>query len=188
MANNSKPRSSDESSTARRKSGEASGSGEDDVVSVTSRVAGKAKDAVKDRLEGRVEKSVNDLDVLAKTLKLASQQLDGNIAAPAIEKVAQGVDRLAKYIEDADTRALLSRAESLGRDNPLLFVGGAAVIGFFGGRFLKASGRSRPPAKKSGERSIQDEAARVRAAAPGRGASARRGKENGASAGAERRA
>ncbi len=189
MARNNKARSSDESSTSRTKSGDGPGSGEEDVVSVTSRVAGKAKDAVKDRLQGRVEKSVNDLDVLAKTLKLASQQLGGNIAAPVMEKVAGGIDQLSKYIEEADARAVLRRAESLGRDNPLLFVGGAVLIGFFGGRFLKASGRPRPPARKTTERTIQEEASRQRGSgAGGRQGSTRARRENGASAGAERRA
>lgn len=190
MASNNKARGSDESSNARRRSGEASGSGEDDV-GVTSRVAGKAKGAMQDRLEKRVEKSVNDLDVLAKTLKLASQQLEGNIAAPAMEKVAAGVERIAHFVEDADARALLRRAESLARENPLPFVGVAAVIGFFGGRFLKASGHSGTSARKDSERSGVEQEKPRRPNAPSarsRSGSPREGRGNGASAGAERRA
>jgi ElaB/YqjD/DUF883 family membrane-anchored ribosome-binding protein len=181
MANNSKSRRTNESGSG------GDDSDDKDMVGMASRVAGKAKDAVKDQLSGQVDKSVNDLEAVAKTLKLASQQLEGNIAAPVIEKLAGGVEQVAKYIEDADVRELLRRAESLGRENPFVFVGVAALIGFAGGRFLHASGRSGASAGESQGRTKDVPRLQAPAASRGQSQSARGGASNRTSA-AERRA
>lgn len=97
---------------------------------------------MKERLGARIDRSANDLGLLAKTLNLASEQLEGNIAAPYVGKLASQVERLSRFIDEADARRLREDVETLGRKQPLLFIGGALALGIAGGRFLKSSARA----------------------------------------------
>jgi hypothetical protein len=125
------------------KSGDTGRSEERGVLSAASKVADRAKQTIEAEIGDQVEKSANDLGKLAKTLRLASEQLEGNVAAPYVEKAATQIDRLAKYVESADARELLRRMESVGRETPLLYAGAALAVGFLGGRFLRSSAQTR---------------------------------------------
>jgi hypothetical protein len=124
---------------SQRAKSEASKNDADGTTSLVTTVTDRAATVVKGRLTETVDKSVEDLDILAKTLQLASQQLKDNVAAPYVGKVADRVSRLSRFIDEADAKALLKQAQSLGREKPLLFFGGAMALGFAGGRFLRSS-------------------------------------------------
>jgi hypothetical protein len=125
---------------SQRTKSEASKNGTDDTAALMTTVADRAATVVKGRLTETVDKSVYDLDILGKTLQLASEQLKDNVAAPYVGKVAERVSRLSRFIDEADAKALMKQAQSLGREKPLLFFGGAMALGFAGGRFLRSSG------------------------------------------------
>jgi len=139
-------------------------------MSVASKVADRAKQAIKGELGEQVDKSANDLGKLAKTLRFASEQLEGNIAAPYVEKAASQIDRLSTYVEDADALELLRKVEKVGREKPLLYVGAAVALGFVGGRFLKSSAQGRSqrgaPAKESSRANVSQSASPSRGRNP----------------------
>jgi len=108
-------------------------------ANLVGKVADRAKGVVSGKLAERAHRSAEDFGLLARTLRLAGQQLKDNMAAPYVGKVADQVDRFSKYIEHADARQLLRRAASVSEAKPLLFLGGAIALGFAGGRFLKSS-------------------------------------------------
>ena len=124
---------------SQRAKSEASKNEPSDAAALVTTVADRAATAVRGRLTETVDKSVDDLDILAKTLQLASEQLKDNVAAPYVGKVAERVSRLSRFIDEADARSLLKEAQSLGREKPLMFFGGAMALGFAGGRFLRSS-------------------------------------------------
>jgi hypothetical protein len=123
--------------------------GDRDDATALSTVADRAATVVKGRLTETVDKSVDDLELLAKTLQLASEQLKDNVAAPYLGKVANRVSRLSKFIDEADPKALLEQAQTLGREKPIWFFGGAMALGFAGGRFLRSSSSAGSSAGRS---------------------------------------
>lgn len=130
--------------------------GADETAALMTTVADRAATVVKGRLTRTVDKSVEDLDILAKTLQLASEQLKDNVAAPFVGKVADRVSWLSRFIDEADAQALLKQAHALGREKPVLFFGGAMALGFAGGRFLRSSSSAgtgeAKPARKNDSR------------------------------------
>ena len=82
----------------------------------------------------------------AKAMQRASSQLreEGNErAAGVIDAVADRGQRLGEYLRDADGEKLLRDIEAFTRRQPWLMVGGSAVAGFLGSRFVKASSHGR---------------------------------------------
>jgi len=114
-----------------------------------------ATTAVKQRIGQRIDKSAGDLGLLAQTLSLASQQLKGNIAAPYVGRLATEVERLSRFIENADPKAVLESAESLGKKKPLLFIGGALAVGIVGGRFIRSSAAAIKPDPGADDRTVE---------------------------------
>jgi len=133
----------------RAKSGAPKNDDASDTTALVTSVADRAATVVRGRLTETVDKSVDDLDILAKTLQLASEQLKDNVAAPYVGKVAERVGRLSRFIDEADAQSLLKQAQALGREKPLIFFGGAMALGFAGGRFLRSSGSAGAGADKS---------------------------------------
>ena len=80
--------------------------------------------------------------------------LDMQTDQPAIsnfaETAAEQADRLAAYLRDTDARQMLSTVEDAARRQPLLFLGGAFVLGVAASRLLKAgSSQTRSVAYRS---------------------------------------
>ncbi|MEJ7847549.1 MAG: hypothetical protein WKF92_05625 [Pyrinomonadaceae bacterium] len=55
------------------------------------------------------------------------------------EKIADKVDGLSKYLENADLRDLAGDLEKYARRNPAVFIGGAFLLGLAATRFIKSS-------------------------------------------------
>jgi hypothetical protein len=76
----------------------------------------------------------------------ASAQLreEGNErAASLVEAVADRGRRLGEYLRVSDGEQLLRDVEDFARKQPWLMVGGSALVGFLGSRFMKASSHGR---------------------------------------------
>jgi hypothetical protein len=67
-------------------------------------------------------------------------QLEQPAIAGAAETAAEQAERIAQYLRDNDARQTLSQVEEAARRQPLLFLGGAFVLGVAVSRFLKAAG------------------------------------------------
>ena len=63
------------------------------------------------------------------------------------ETAAEQADRLAAYLRETDARQMLNAVEDAARRQPLLFLGGAFVLGVAAARLLKAGG---PQTRRTG--------------------------------------
>ncbi len=89
-------------------------------------------DQVKDTAADTVQQVADAADAAAGQLDPASPQ------AHAVQQVADHIETVASKLRTADMHQLASQATDVARRNPLLFIGGAAIVGFAAARFLKA--------------------------------------------------
>jgi hypothetical protein len=64
-------------------------------------------------------------------------------AAGVIDAVADRGQRLGEYLRGANGEQMLRDVEAFARRQPWLMVGGSAIAGFLGSRFVKASSHGR---------------------------------------------
>lgn len=103
------------------------------------RFANDAKARIGDGIEERRSKSAEAISDAAEAIRLSSHALGGNALMPYIQKAADQLQRVAKFVREADPNEISKEVESFARREPLLFLGGAAAIGLVGGRFMRAS-------------------------------------------------
>jgi hypothetical protein len=135
--------------------------GNGESQSIGSMVAHHAKSLVDEQVAKRAGKPAADLGKLAKALLLTSEQLEGNLASPYVSRAATQLEKFASFLENAKGEDALRSVEEFARKQPLWFLGGAAVLGFGGARFLKSTASrssergSEPARTRSGQRSKQ---------------------------------
>jgi len=113
-----------------------------DAKELASDVVDRAKEIASDQVSERREKSAGEIGKLANALHHTSEELGDTIAAPYVDKAADMLDRLAGSVRDASIRDAVGATERFARREPLLFLGGAFVIGLLAARFLKSSERT----------------------------------------------
>ncbi len=92
-----------------------------------------AADQVLDRAEDETRQAARAADA-------AADEFDsGTFQAQAARQVAAGLEHVAATIRDTDLRQTASQVTRFARDNPVVFLGGAALIGFAAARFMKSS-------------------------------------------------
>jgi len=109
---------------------------------LTSEVARSAQDMVKGEVGKRTEKGAEDLSQVAHALRRSGRDLDDNLAAPYVERVADQIERASDYLRTAEPAQMLTTVQNFARREPALFLGGAFAIGFLGARFMKSSSRA----------------------------------------------
>jgi ElaB/YqjD/DUF883 family membrane-anchored ribosome-binding protein len=112
--------------------------------------AERAKDQTRTKLRAQIDsrssQAGEQVSTAAGAMRKASEQLrvEGNErVAKLVDGVADRGQRLGDYLTRADGDQILRDVEDLARKQPWLFVGGSAVVGFLGSRFMKASSSSR---------------------------------------------
>ena len=106
---------------------------------LASQVATQAKDLVASQVTHQQEKSAGDIKDVANALRQTSHQLEGNVVSPYVERAADGLEQVSQYLRTANFNEVKTTVESFARREPLLFLGGAFVLGILGARFLKSS-------------------------------------------------
>jgi gas vesicle protein len=93
--------------------------------------------------KGRAARTLNGVSqsLMMSSRHLREQQQPG--ASRYVERAAEEVDRLAQYLDARDVSDIVDQVENLARRKPAAFLGGAVVLGFVAGRFLKSSSRPR---------------------------------------------
>lgn len=105
--------------------------GEQAQETVTSNAQAHAQHA-KDEAVGRVQQA-------ADATQAAADEFDPNSPqAQALHQVADAVEGVAQQLRGADVGQMMQQVSGFARQNPALFVGGAAVAGLALARFLKA--------------------------------------------------
>jgi hypothetical protein len=101
-------------------------------------------DHTKEVIQSEAQRSAGQLGDVANALRRSSQDLDGSPAAQYVNKAAEQIDRVARYVRTANVDELRDTVESFARREPLLFLGGAFALGMIGARFLKSSAHHGP--------------------------------------------
>jgi hypothetical protein len=73
---------------------------------------------------------------------LRGQGADTGKVADFTDRAAEVADNAANYLRDTSVDQMIGQVEDFGRREPVLFLVGAAALGFLAARFLKSSGRS----------------------------------------------
>lgn len=85
----------------------------------------------------RAEESVNNY---ADAATAASREFEpGSFQEQAADQVAGHLTDVAELIKSTDFNQVAGKTAQFARENPLLFLGGAALAGFAAARYLKAS-------------------------------------------------
>lgn len=113
---------------------EAKGTTEDESV------VEAAREAAAQQADGMKAKAADVTREHAEYFEDASESFDpDSYARAATDRVAEGLNEAAQSIQNADFAALTDDLATFARRQPLMFFGGAALIGFAAGRLMKAS-------------------------------------------------
>lgn len=88
------------------------------------------------------EQAAEGIGQVADSIRRVSLDMEGS--QPQIAEVAQTAadqaDRIATYLQQTDAREILHTVEDVARRQPLLFLGGAFLLGMAATRLIKAAG------------------------------------------------
>ena len=105
---------------------------------LASEVKTSAQDLVKAEVEKRSVQGAEELSEVARALRQSGENLQGNRAAPYVQKAAEGIEHVADYVRQATPRDVLQTVTTFAQRDPVLFLSGAFAVGLFGSRFLKS--------------------------------------------------
>jgi len=111
----------------------------EDAKGLASQVADQAKGFVGDQVQGQQAKGADHLGQVAKALHEASENLADSPAAPYVQKAADALERVSGSFRNANLKDIARTTERFAHDNPVMFIGGAFVLGLFAARFLKST-------------------------------------------------
>ena len=108
-------------------------------------VVGQAKERAAETIESRFDstksRAAETLSGVAAAFKTSSDSLRGQNegASRAIERAAEGVERFASYLSEANVDDVVESVHEFARRQPAAFIGGAFALGFLASRFIKAT-------------------------------------------------
>lgn len=117
------------------------------------RLAEDARDTVTDaaRQQGAQvrDAAVDEADHVADAARDARRHFDSSsLQAEALKAVQHQIEGVTQRLRDRPVEDLIDDAAVFARRNPLLVLGGAAVVGFAAARFLKAEPRTQHQASE----------------------------------------
>lgn len=128
---------------AKEKVQEAAGQVQEQVGQKAQQVRGQAGEQIRQQLDSRSSQAGEQVSATASALRRVSGQLreEGNQKpAEYAERVAEPVERLGRYLTEANGERILRDAEQFARRRPSVAVLAGATLGFLVARFIKASG------------------------------------------------
>ena len=108
-------------------------------------VVDQAKERAGEKIESRFDstktRAAETLSGVAAAFKSSSENLRGQNdgASRAIERAAEGVERFASYLQEANVDDVVEQVHEFARRQPAAFIGGAFALGFLASRFIKAT-------------------------------------------------
>ena len=95
---------------------------------------------VKSQANDAKTNAANDVKDVATALRKASEDLRGGSAQErTLGQIASTLADASDALRNKDLGEILQAASRVARDNPMLFLGGAALLGFAASRYAKAS-------------------------------------------------
>jgi len=117
----------------------------DQVQQTAGQVADRAQDMATTQANTQLDRAADTVGSVAHAMKQVSQQLrkDNQEQVAGVADLAAGrLNDVAGYLRQQDVGRLIDDVQGVARRQPVLFLGGAFVLGFIGARFLKSSGPS----------------------------------------------
>ncbi|TCS65871.1 hypothetical protein [Primorskyibacter sedentarius] len=119
----------------------------EDARSTVDHVRGEAERIAQQQANAARQRVADEVGSLGGALRKAARDLqDGTIQEQAMSRVADGIADLSDNIATADLRQGVDELAGYARRQPVAFLGAAALLGFAGARFLKASDNTAPNA------------------------------------------
>jgi len=113
-------------------------------------LAGKVKDTVAAEASARAkdlqDSAAQEVESVAHAADAAADAFqDKSVQHQVLSKIADNMEAMAGQVRAADLASMSRKVSDFARENPLLFVGSAALAGFAAARFLSArnTGRAR---------------------------------------------
>lgn len=86
------------------------------------------------------DRAGEQVDIAADAAREAGDKFDaGTLQARAADELAAQLQSVAGVLRETDLSQAASHVSRFARDNPALFIGGAALLGFAAARFFKSS-------------------------------------------------
>jgi phage-related protein len=87
--------------------------------------------------------AADEVSGVASALRTAAEEMrSGSLQERALGQVAESLADASDALRDKDLSAAVQDVTRFARRNPLVFLGGAALVGFAATRFAKASGQA----------------------------------------------
>jgi F0F1-type ATP synthase membrane subunit b/b' len=105
-------------------------------------LASRGGQQVKTQLTNQKQQVAERMTPIQAALRETAQQLrkqDQASYAQYVDKASDQVERLSGYLRETDVEEMTNEVRSFARSRPVLFLGGAAILGFLSTRFLKSS-------------------------------------------------
>lgn len=120
--------------------GAAIGSVASDIKTAASQKFDEAVTEVQAKAEGAKSDLADEVNNVAMALRRASEELRGGSAQErTLGTIANGIADASDAIRDKDLGEMIDMVSKVAREHPMLFLGGAAMLGFAASRYAKAS-------------------------------------------------
>lgn len=125
---------------AKQKAGELAGQ----AKTAARDVARDAGAAAKNQAESAKASVADEVSGVASALRTAAEEMrSGSPQERTFGQIAEGLADASEAMRNKDLSEMVQDVSTFARKNPLVFLGGAALIGFAATRFAKASGEQR---------------------------------------------
>lgn len=104
-------------------------------------VAQNAASTAKDQADTAKSSVADEMSGVASALRTAAEEMrTGSPQERTFGQIAEGLADASEAMRNKDLGEMVQNVSAFARKNPLVFLGGAALIGFAATRFAKASG------------------------------------------------
>ena len=100
----------------------------------------EAKSAATEKVEETKDQAAGEIARTAQGLEAAAEEMEGSpLQQDLLREAADGLKQIAHVVEGKSIGAMASELSTFGRQNPVAYLGGAALVGFALARFARAS-------------------------------------------------
>lgn len=122
-----------------------------DIKTAAAQKFDEAVTEVRSRADDAKAGMADEVSDVAMALRRAAEELRGGSAQErTLGQISSSLADVSDSIRDKDLGEILQMTSRVARENPLLFLGGAALLGFAVSRYAKASGNQTPVTKAQG--------------------------------------
>lgn len=114
-----------------------------DIKDAATAKFGDAMAEVRSRADDAKDGVADEVQDVAAALRRASEELRGGSAQErTLGTIASSLADASDQIRDKDLGQIVQMVSKVARENPMMFLGGAALLGFAASRYAKASGQA----------------------------------------------